>query len=238
MIVLSKRLAASAAFVAKNSRVADVGCDHAYTSIYLIQNGIAKYCIAMDIKEGPLSKARENILHYRCGDKIETRLSDGLAKLSVGEADTILISGMGGLLIQKILAESPDVVKEVKELILQPQSDQEKVRRFLHQIGFAIVEETMLCEDGKYYVSIHAVNRCGNGLEHYGKKIDYLFGKPLLEQKDGCLLEYLQNRQQKYDVVCQNMKEHGKTEDDTGYRGIMEKLFDIEEALELYQIGE
>lgn len=234
MITLSKRLAASAAFVTKGSRVADVGCDHAYTSIYLVQSGTARSCIAMDIKEGPLSKAKENIRRYGCGEQIETRLSDGLLKLLPGEADTILISGMGGILIQKILAESAETVAGVKELILQPQSEQEGVRRFLHGIGFEIAGETMLCEDGKYYVSMYAVNAMEKQPDVYPRKIDYVFGRLLLEKKDRCLLTYLENRRKKYEEVISVMNRHGRTEEDADYRELKKKLSEIGEALDCF----
>ena len=233
MVTLSRRLLASASFVSKGARVADIGCDHAYTSIYLMQQGIAGSCIAMDVREGPLSKARENIRRYSLEDKIETRLSDGLCKLSIGEADTILISGMGGLLIQKILAGKPEVTKSVEELILQPQSEQELVRRFLHQAGFIIKEETMLCEDGKYYVSIHAVN-AGKTPEPYEKKEAYIFGKTLLDRQDPCLLEYLQNRKEKYEGILIELKQQGKTEAHRGYREMKKKLSELENALQWY----
>lgn len=236
MITLSKRLAASAAFVNKGSRVADVGCDHAYTSIYLIQSGTADYCIAMDIKEGPLSRAKGNIRRYGCENRIETRLSNGLFKLLPGEADTVLISGLGGILIQKILADSAEVVAGVKNLILQPQSEQEGVRRFLHGIGFEIAGEKMLCEDGKYYVSIHAVNR-GGKCSSYSRQIEYIFGKLLLEQRDFCLFSYLENRRKKYEEVISVMEHYGKTKKEEDYQEVEKKLSQIREALDCFSAG-
>lgn len=215
-----------------NSRVADIGCDHAYTSIYLVQNKIADYCIAMDIKEGPLARAKENIKKYECEDKIEVRLSDGLTGLRAGEADIVLISGMGGLLICEILKKAGGLLTEIKELIVQPQSEQGLVREYLHQLMFEIKEETMLQEDGKFYVSIHAIRNSEKIL--YSKKIDYLFGKVLLDKKDSCLLEYLQNRQKKYRQILSVMEHLGKTEENEDYYRIKETLSDMEEALQRY----
>lgn len=234
VIKLSQRLKASADFVTFHSRVADVGCDHAYTSIYLIQRGIAEYCIAMDIKEGPLERAKKNIKQYGCVDKIETRLSNGLTRLALGEVDTILISGMGGLLIKRILEEAKEILLETEELILQPQSELGIIRKFLHKIMFCIKEETMLQEDGKFYVSIHAVRNDKKEPERYIEEVEYLFGKILLDKKDTCLLEYLQNRKKKYKEILIQMKQHGKKEDDIDYKKIIEKLSDINKALKRY----
>lgn len=234
MVKLSHRLMASAAFVTSGSIVADIGCDHAYTSIYLIQAHIADFCIAMDIKEGPLARAKENIQKYGCEGKIEVRQSDGLKELQKGEADTILISGMGGLLIQKILEESKDLVKDTKKLILQPQSCQENVRRVLHTMGFEIKKETMLKEEGKYYTSIYAEQAKEEIC--YQDDIEYLFGKILLDRKDPCLFEYLQNRQQKYEEVLRGMKEQKKEKRQDSYKEIEKKLFDIKEGQKRYEI--
>ena len=109
MIKLSKRLQTVAHQVECGGVAADIGCDHGFTSIYLIEQGLAKHVIAMDINEGPLERAKEHIREYGMEEDIETRLSDGTAKLTPGEADTLLISGMGGALICKILSDSPEV---------------------------------------------------------------------------------------------------------------------------------
>lgn len=212
VVKLSQRLKASADFVTCHSRVADVGCDHAYTSIYLVQKEIAAYCIAMDVKEGPLKRAKENIAQYGCTDRIQTRLSDGLAGLLPGEVDTVLISGMGGLLVKKILEDAQErgFLAGIEELILQPQSDLKSVRKFLHHAMFQIKEETMLREDGKFYVSIHAVKNHGKEPEPYKEEIEYLFGKALLDKKDPCLLKYLQDRKEKYQEILAKMEQYGK----------------------------
>ena len=156
-ISLSERLLMSAKMVTKGSRVADVGCDHAHTGIWLIKNDIASKVIAMDVRKGPLEKARENIKLYGLDGIIETRLSDGLEKLSVGEADSIVIAGMGGTLTVEILKNGIEKAAAARELILQPQSDIGMVRRFLRENGFVITQEKMCKEDGKYYNSMRAV---------------------------------------------------------------------------------
>ena len=106
-VKLSARLAAVAALVEPGSRVADVGTDHGYIPIYLVQTGIADRAIAMDVRSGPLERARAHVdrLPPGCRERIETRLSDGLKALSPGEADTVVIAGMGGELMIRILDE-------------------------------------------------------------------------------------------------------------------------------------
>ena len=101
-VQLSMRLRAIAGMVTKGNRLADVGCDHGYLSIWLVSEKTVPSAIAMDVRPGPLSRARENISRYGLEDYIETRLSDGLTKLEPGEGDTLVIAGMGGPLMERI----------------------------------------------------------------------------------------------------------------------------------------
>lgn len=158
-IKLSDRLMMSAKMVTKGIRVADVGCDHAHTDIWLVKEGIAKHAIAMDVGEGPLSHASANIRLYGLENQIETRLSYGLDELQPGEVDCVVIAGMGGTLTTCILNKGRKVLEGVQELVLQPQSDIWMVRRFLREHGFVIVDEDMCIEDGKYYNSMRAIRR-------------------------------------------------------------------------------
>lgn len=175
--------------VTKGNIVADVGCDHAYTSIYLCQTGIAPKVIAMDVNKGPLTGAKTHVEEAGLSESIELRLSDGLQKLAPGEADTVLLCGMGGLLMIKILSDYPQVTASLKELVLQPQSEVGEVRGFLHKQGYEITKEHMLKEDGKFYVMMRAVK--SNEPQAYETECDYLYGKLLLEEKNPVLLEYL-----------------------------------------------
>ncbi|MBP5183567.1 MAG: SAM-dependent methyltransferase [Lachnospiraceae bacterium] len=153
---LSARLMMSAMMVTPGVRVADVGCDHAHTSIWLTENGKVAGCIAMDLREGPLRAAAKNIKMCGYEDKIETRLSDGLDNLKPLEADCILISGMGGSLISEILTRGKATAQSASELVLQPQSDIDLVRRCVFDLGFDICEEACCVDYNKFYLSIHA----------------------------------------------------------------------------------
>ena len=138
---LSERLRMAAGLVTKGNIVADIGCDHAYTSIYLCKEGIAPRVIAMDVNRGPLLMAKKHVEEEGLGETIALRLSDGLKELVPGEAETILLCGMGGLLMMKILTDCPETTAAAKELILQPQSEVGEVRHFLHNSGLKMLNE-------------------------------------------------------------------------------------------------
>ena len=131
--------------------VADVGCDHGFLAIYLVEQGIVPKVIATDVRKGPLSAARAHVEERGLSEYIETRLSDGLSEYRPGEAQTMVCAGMGGKLMQSILLQNMDVTLGFEELILQPQSELEQFRIFLREQGFVVVDENILCEDGKYY---------------------------------------------------------------------------------------
>ena len=193
VIQLSNRLLAAAGMVTKGNIVADIGCDHAYTSIYLCQAGIAPKVIAMDVNKGPLVGAKAHVEEAGLTEKIDIRLSDGLQRLVPDEADSVLLCGMGGLLMIKILSDYPEAVASLKELILQPQSEIGEVRRYLHKQGYEITKEHMLKEDGKFYVMMRAVK--SDVPQAYETECDYVYGKLLLEEKSPVLEEYLAREQ-------------------------------------------
>ena len=120
---LSKRLSAVAEFVTPGGCLVDVGTDHGYVPIALLEQKKISSAIAMDVNRGPLERAREHITQYNMGDYIETRLSDGLHALRAGEGDSLLIAGMGGGLTIRILSEGEPLLSGFRELILEPQSD-------------------------------------------------------------------------------------------------------------------
>ena len=148
---LSNRLKAVAGLVTKGNVVCDVGCDHGYVSIYLIQQKISPRVIAMDVRKGPLDGAREHIRRSGLEDRIAVRLSDGVEKLQKNEADTLLLAGMGGRLMAEILARGEEKILAMKECILQPQSEIPAFRRYLREKGYQVTAEDMILEEGKYY---------------------------------------------------------------------------------------
>ncbi len=229
---LSKRLKAVADSVTTGNRVADVGCDHAYIPIYLIKNHIATDVIAMDINKGPLDRAKENIYHYGCGERIETRLSDGLHRLMQGEADTILIAGMGGALMVKILEEGMEAVGRSRELILQPQSEIFLVRKFLHRIGFGIEQEQMVKEDGKYYFIIKA--KPGSDTKPYEREIFYRYGRLLLEQREPLIKEYLERERRILNEVAEELSSNLTEKSRLRLEEVQQEISCIEEGLSYF----
>lgn len=157
MIKLSKRMKAVAAMVSSGGVLADIGTDHGYIPIALVERQKIKSAIAMDINQGPLLRAEQNIKAAHLENCIETRLSDGVEALAFGEADSIVIAGMGGELMLHILLDGKEVCASASELVLQPQSDIRKIREFLRENQYKIIDEDMVYEDGKYYPMMKAV---------------------------------------------------------------------------------
>lgn len=205
---LSKRLAAVAALVPEGACVADIGTDHGYVPIFLVEQGIVRKAVAMDINRGPLEHARMHIAESRLSDRIETRLSDGLEKLNVGEADTVIAAGMGGGLMIRILDEGREIIDSVKVCILQPQSEIVKVRRYLQEQGLVIVREDMVEEDGKYYPMMQVIHGEGECYEEY----EYIYGKQLLRTCHPVLKKYLLREQGLKESIIRKLSVHSGSE--------------------------
>ncbi|GHU44513.1 SAM-dependent methyltransferase [Clostridia bacterium] len=182
MIKLSKRLSAIAELVSKGTVLADVGTDHGYLPIYLIQASTCDKAFALDLREGPLNRAREHVQAANLSSYIECRLSDGLHSLMTREADSIVIAGMGGQTMQTILMEGSAIAHGAKELILQPQSELAAFRRFLYEEGYGILAENMVCEDGKFYPMMKCV--WGGGSSAGGQQILATENEAFLLQTD------------------------------------------------------
>ncbi len=153
---LDDRLQALADFVPEGSRVADIGTDHGYLSIALVQAGKADFVVASDKNAGPFEAANRTVREAGLMDKISVRLGDGLATVKPGEVDTVCIAGMGGVLMTDILNASQDVVAKLTTLILQPQSAAAELRRWLYHSHWHIVDESLAIADGRIYEIIKA----------------------------------------------------------------------------------
>ena len=189
--------------VTPGSSLADVGCDHGYLPIWLVQNGRITSAVAMDVRPGPLERAKTHIREQGLDGRIGTRLSDGLKELPPGECDTLVIAGMGGPLMERILEDGRGLLSSFREMILQPQSDIPHFRGWLVKNGFVITDEEMIREDGKYYTVIKT--RPADEAEDLSEE-ELFFGPVLLKKKSPVLYDYLIWRRGILDEIIENIK--------------------------------
>ena len=150
--MISKRLELVASFVPQGATLLDVGSDHAYLPIELVERGQIEGAIAGEVVEGPYQSAVKNVEAHGLKEKIQVRLANGLAAFEeVDQVSVITIAGMGGRLIARILEEGLDKLANVERLILQPNNREDDLRIWLQDNGFQIVAESILEEAGKFY---------------------------------------------------------------------------------------
>lgn len=202
--MLSNRLKIVADMVTKGNSVADIGTDHGYVPIYLIKNGVCPKAYAMDINEGPIRSAQKNVRAEGLEDKICVIQSDGMEKMTSSMADSVIIAGMGGELIIRILKDSK-VNNTVKEFILSPHRDIDLVRKYVLENNWHIEEEKMLKDAGKFYT----VMKVKPGKEEISySPVEYMYGRHLLKEKNPVLKEYLEKQYHKFSKIKETMKEN------------------------------
>ena len=211
--MLSKRLEQVASMVTKGNIIADIGTDHGYVPIYLVEKGICPKAYAMDINQGPIESAIKNIENYGLSEKIQAIKSNGLEKLEPEKADTIIIAGMGGELIVNILenglAKLENCSRPVKELVLS------------HK--WHITDEKMLIDMNKFYTIIKAEK----GQESYPySETELLYGRILLDRQDTTLKKYLDKENAKFQKIKQKMIENQSKD-----------LLEVEKILEYNRVG-
>lgn len=190
---LSKRLAAVAAYVPKNSRLADVGSDHAYLPLFLVEKGHIDFAVAGEVVQGPYQSALANVTQASKQEQIQVRLANGLAAIeSSDQIDTITIAGMGGRLIADILSAGMAKLANVQRLILQPNNREDELRIWLEENGFQIVAEEMVVENQKFY-EILVVEQGQMTLNQLEKR----FGPYLMQEKSADFIAKWQNEARK-----------------------------------------
>lgn len=153
---LDSRLMAIANLVRKDRVFADIGTDHAYLPVYLVENGIISKAIAADLRVGPLENAKDAVVSYGFTEQIELRLSDGFDNFKENEVEEIAVAGMGGLLISQFIERTGWLKNENIHLILQPMTHVEELRKTLFDNGF-IIDKEVVAEDGdKLYIILSA----------------------------------------------------------------------------------
>ena len=234
---LSKRLQAVAALVTAGYITADIGTDHAYIPIYLVEHGLIPSAFAMDINEGPLGRAREHVEENGLSDRIELRLSDGLCALRPGEAEAAVLAGMGGGLMIRILKNSPDVTAGMKEFILQPQSEIAKVRAFLLEEGFLFIREDMVLEDGKFYPMMKVRT---SGEQNYHSErwsdVEIRYGKYLLERRHPVLKAFLEREMSLKSEILKGLEGQSSEKALRRFGELKEEMVYVRKGLDYYAV--
>lgn len=202
-MVIKGRLKLIADKVPQCEIVCDIGTDHAYVPIYLVLKKICKFAIAADVNSGPVLAAKKNIVKYGLDKYIEARQGNGLECLSMGEADCIIIAGMGGLLIREILQKDIEKAASASLLILQPMNSIELVREWILSSGFSILDEE-LCKEGE---KIYNVITCKwIGQKEQVDAINFYIGERLIRKNDPLLDKYLQKELNRIEKVINGLK--------------------------------
>ena len=238
---LSKRLSAVAEFVTPGVCLVDVGTDHGYVPIALLEQQKISSAIAMDVNRGPLERAREHIAQYQMGDYIETRLSDGLHALRAGEGDSLLIAGMGGGLTVRILSEGEPLLSGFRELILEPQSDIDRVRAWLLEHGFFLAQENFVEEDGKYYPMMKVRPPVAETAVEDTKvkcwdTVQLKYGKLLLEKQHPVLREYLEREIRIYQSILEGLKAKDSDRIRQRKEELEQELVEAEKGMKYYAV--
>jgi len=226
--------------VSEGARLADVGTDHGFVPILLMQENKIKSALAMDLRKGPLERADEHIRELGLGDKISTRLSDGMKALNKDEVDAVVVAGMGGSLVIKILSDVDPVELGVRELVLGAQSDVDKVREYLSEKVYLIDKEDMIFEEGKYYPIMHVLTQPESaeieknadilGVEDIDEELDFLYGPHLLREKNEVLKQYLIFEADNYEKIRTGLLK--SMEKETATEKLEGRLREIEELIE------
>ena len=260
---LSKRLMAAVDMVTEGFAVLDVGCDHAYTSIELVRRK-SPCAVASDVRPGPLKAAGEHIAEAGLLDKITTVLADGVPRnitelLPENVPASLVITGMGGMLMIKILCEAKELLCRFDEFILSPQSDINAVRKYLCERGYIFVDEAEILEDGKFYtlMKVRPIPGPPEARPHRAEQSDPEQGPPeevaakseaplmlseaeltygpcLLRKRDETLRAYLTKRRNVLADIKEKLIESGRNTQDARIQEIDEEVRIIDEAERYY----
>lgn len=224
---IPERLRAIAELAPVSGTAADIGCDHALTAIEMIRQGRAERVIACDVREEPLKRADKNIRAEGLSDRIELRLGDGLQPVSGGEADTVIISGMGGPLMERILTGR---LKDFSCFVLSPQSELPHFRRFLIENGMKVIKEELVYEDKQFY-RLFLAGHPGTGADENGTEkesyteVEYAYGWLPLARRDPLLLRFLRKEETRLSEILMH----------TSDSGISGQLMLVREAISRYE---
>ena len=243
---LDKRLQAVADLIPRGSRLGDIGTDHAYLPVWLLNQGLIVSAVAGDIATGPCQAARATVAMYATADKIAVRQGSGLAVLAPGEVDCIAICGMGGSTIINILAADLAVAKSARRLVLQPMAGAAALRRWLVEQGWSLVSEALVDDPPHFYEIICAERGSGNsesdavGADGKGavrektgpisySEAEYLVGPALLRDGHPLLEKQIERQQGSLQELLTNMARSERAKASAKFKEAQKLLQELEE---------
>lgn len=243
---LSDRLETLIAMVPSSDLVLDVGCDHGYAAMEVIQRKISHYALASDLRPGPLSAAQQHIFDAGLTERIKTECCSGIPKdfeklfqesvpfHQPKTKVTCLIAGMGGILMRDILLDGKEQLDHIDTFLFSPQSDLKLFRKGCQILGLIITDEEMVEEDGKFYVII----RADHGEKRAMTEKELLFGPVLLKKRHPVLKKYLIRRKTIINGIMNSLSGHAESpENQERVRELQEEADLIDGILEQYKKG-
>ena len=207
---LSKRLQFIAAHIDRCKTIIDIGTDHGYIPIYSVKNNLCEKAIASDINKEPVKKAEMNAALEVVKSSVEVRLGGGLEVINIGEAEAVVIAGMGGNLIRDILEKDIEKTASFKYLILQPAQNPEVLREYLYNNGYEIIEEDLCIDEGIYY-ELFKVKKNNKAEKVSLEPIYYEISPRLLKDKNKLMLSYLESKDEKYSKILGFIKDNSES---------------------------
>ncbi|MBB5337428.1 tRNA (adenine(22)-N(1))-methyltransferase [Pectinatus brassicae] len=204
---MTPRLRTVASFVPEKSSIIDIGTDHALIPMYLLKNKRITHAIAVDVNPGPYETAKQAIYDKNLQAYIDVRLGNGLTVVKENEADIAIFAGMGGILINKLLQQSPQIVKNLKGLIVQPQLAAEKLRQYLYEIGWHINNEALAKEQDHIYQIIYALP----GTKPMPSYLELEIGPILLQNKPPLFKFHIEELLRRHKKILKGMQESTQT---------------------------
>lgn len=226
-MILSERLSTIKDFVPENSILGDIGTDHGYLPVYLIENKICKKVIGTDISPNSLKKITDFVSSKEFNELIDIRLGDGLEVIKPFEIDTVVIAGMGGLLIRDILENNKDVANSITHFILQPNVAADELRRYLYENNYIIIDEKLVKEANKFYEVIYAKK----GKELLKKSIYLEIGEKLISNKDPLLKEFINSKIALSEDIMKKLEGNNTPRTKERYLELNNKIKELKEVL-------
>ncbi len=233
--------------VTEGHGVLDVGCDHGYIPITLLEQNKINCAVLSDVREGPLSRAEEHVKEHNFSHKVRLVCTNGIPKnfpklleelvFDPSGKITCVIAGMGGMLMASILEDAAALLDQIDEFVLSPQSDLAYFRKVLRSFGVVIEEEAFLEEDGKFYTILRCVHGNEISLKEFSELSDteLLFGPLLLKEQNPVLKEYLKKREQVLEHIREELTSHGFGESDQRMMELKEEYRKVQDALGRYR---